>query len=82
MNYCTKWIEAEHVATITEQKAIYFLWKDVTIGYGRPRSIIVDNGRQFIINKIIHALRKKVEGAKSAWVDEILGILLVLKDNY
>lgn len=41
------WVEAEALATITEAKVQSFLWKNIVCRFGIPRTIILDNGRQF-----------------------------------
>jgi len=48
----TKWVEVERGTAFIELKAIYFLLKDVMTRYRLPRSIIVDNGWQFISKNI------------------------------
>jgi len=48
VNYSTKWVEAQLVATVTKQRAIDFLQKNLIMRYGPARSITMQNGRQFI----------------------------------
>ncbi|XP_004301757.1 PREDICTED: uncharacterized protein LOC101307997 [Fragaria vesca subsp. vesca] len=43
----TKWIEAESLATITTEKVINFLWRNLYCRFGVPQAIITDNGAQF-----------------------------------
>ena len=47
IDYFTKWVEAEALATITEAKVQNFVWKNIVCRFGIPRMIISDNGRQF-----------------------------------
>ena len=47
IDYFTKWVEAEALATITETKVQNFVWKNILCRFGIPRTIISDNGRQF-----------------------------------
>ena len=45
IDYFTKWVEAEALATITETKVQNFVWKKIVCRFGIPRTIILDNGR-------------------------------------
>ena len=47
INYFTKWVKAEALATITEAKVQNFVWKNIVCRFGIPMTIISDNGRQF-----------------------------------
>ena len=47
VDYFTKWAEAEPLATITEQKIRYFVWRNIICRFGIPRSLVLDNGKQF-----------------------------------
>ena len=47
IDYFTKWMEAEALATITEAKEQNFVWKNIVCRFGIPKTIISDNGRQF-----------------------------------
>ncbi|XP_057744820.1 uncharacterized protein LOC130962649 [Arachis stenosperma] len=47
VDYITKWIEAEPLATITAQRSRKFLYKNIITRYGIPNSITTDNGTQF-----------------------------------
>lgn len=47
VDYLTKWIEAEALATITAAAITRFLWKSVVCHFGIPQNIILDNDRQF-----------------------------------
>ncbi|XP_019160036.1 PREDICTED: uncharacterized protein LOC109156639 [Ipomoea nil] len=47
INYFTKWVEAEPLATITEYQCRSFLWKKVICRFGLPEHVVSDNGRQF-----------------------------------
>uniref|UniRef100_A0A2N9EPX2 Uncharacterized protein n=1 Tax=Fagus sylvatica TaxID=28930 RepID=A0A2N9EPX2_FAGSY len=47
IDYFTKWVEAEPLATITERNVKKFVWKGVICRFGIPRVLILDNGKQF-----------------------------------
>ena len=47
IDYFTKWVEAEALATITEARIWSFVWKSIICRFGIPRTIILDNGQQF-----------------------------------
>ena len=47
IDYFTKWVEVEALATITEIKVQNFVWKNIICRFGIPRTIISDNGCQF-----------------------------------
>uniref|UniRef100_A0A2N9FF19 Integrase catalytic domain-containing protein n=1 Tax=Fagus sylvatica TaxID=28930 RepID=A0A2N9FF19_FAGSY len=47
IDYFTKWVEAEPLATITEKNIRGFMWKAIICRFGIPRTFISDNGRQF-----------------------------------
>ena len=46
IDYFTKWVEAEALATFTEAKIRSFVWKNIIYRFEIPRTIISDNGRQ------------------------------------
>uniref|UniRef100_A0A2N9G1P7 Uncharacterized protein n=1 Tax=Fagus sylvatica TaxID=28930 RepID=A0A2N9G1P7_FAGSY len=47
IDYFTKWVEAEPLATITEKNVRGFVWKMIICRFGIPRAFISDNGQQF-----------------------------------
>ncbi|KAI5343733.1 hypothetical protein L3X38_011609 [Prunus dulcis] len=47
VDYFTKWVEAEPLATITSAKIEDFVWTHICCRFGIPYAIITDNGRQF-----------------------------------
>ena len=47
INYFTKWVEAEALATIMEKNIRNFVWRNIICRYGIPRVIVSDNGKQF-----------------------------------
>jgi hypothetical protein len=53
VDYFTKWIEAEPVATISSEKVISFYWKKIICRFGLPKFIVSDNGTQFTSEKVI-----------------------------
>jgi len=52
VDYFTKWVEAEAVASITEHEVRKFIWKNIITRFGVPQAIIFDNGRQFDTDKL------------------------------
>jgi len=51
VDYFTKWIEAEPLASITTRQVQSFVWKDIVCRFGIPHTI-TDNGRQFTDRKL------------------------------
>ena len=47
IDYFTKWVEVEPLATITEKNIQNFVWKAVICRFGIPRVLVSDNGKQF-----------------------------------
>ena len=47
IDYFTKWVETEALATITEARIQNFVWKNIICRFGIPQTIISDNGQQF-----------------------------------
>ncbi|XP_075659067.1 uncharacterized protein LOC142628926 [Castanea sativa] len=47
IDYFTKWVEAEALATITEKNVRSFVWKNIICKYEIPRVLVSDNGKQF-----------------------------------
>ena len=47
IDYFTKWVEAEPLATITEKSIRTFVWRNIICRYGIPRVFVSDNGKQF-----------------------------------
>ncbi|XP_015932490.1 uncharacterized protein LOC107458799 [Arachis duranensis] len=47
IDYYTKWVEAESLATITAVNCQKFLWRQVITRFRIPESVILDNGTQF-----------------------------------
>jgi hypothetical protein len=47
IDYFTKWVEAEPLATITEKNVQNFVWKAVICKFGIPRVLVSNNGKQF-----------------------------------
>jgi len=48
INYFTKWIEAEPLASITAHQVQKFVLKNVVCRFGMLNFIITDNGRQIV----------------------------------
>lgn len=47
IEYFTKWVEAEPVATITAARVKKFYWRNIICRFGMPAEIVSDNGTQF-----------------------------------
>ncbi|KAK3013837.1 hypothetical protein RJ639_009483 [Escallonia herrerae] len=107
VDYFTKWVEAEALATISEKKCEDFFWHAVVCRFGIPRVLVTDNGKQFdnptfrtfcanlsieqrftsvahpltngqteVTNRtLLQGIKKKLDGAKGLWVDELPKIL-------
>lgn len=53
VDYFSKWAEAEPLARTIEYEVLKFLWKNIVCHFGIPRSLILENGRQFQGRKIV-----------------------------
>ena len=47
IDYFTKWVEAEPLATITEKNIRSFIWRCIICRFGIPRVLVSDNGKEF-----------------------------------
>lgn len=47
VDYFTRWVEVEALATTTIDKVITYLWKFIISKFGIPRVLIIDNDTQF-----------------------------------
>ena len=47
MDYFTKWVETEPLANIKDVNAKKFVWKNIVIRFGIPRTLISNKGLQF-----------------------------------
>ena len=47
IDYFTKWVEAEPLASITQQNFKNFFWKNIVCRSGVPKVLVSDHGRQF-----------------------------------
>ena len=47
VDYFTKWVKAEVLASITPAKIREFVYKDIVQRYGVPHTIVLGNGPQF-----------------------------------
>ena len=45
IDYFTKWVEVEALATITEKNIRCFVWKNIICRYGIPKVLVLDNGK-------------------------------------
>ena len=45
IEYFTKWVEVEALATITEKKIRNFVWRHIICRYGIPKVLVFDNGK-------------------------------------
>ena len=48
VDYFTKWIEVEPLASISAKNVQNFVWRSIVCRFDVPHTIITDNGRQFI----------------------------------
>jgi len=48
VDYFTKWIEAEAIASITTAEVRKFVWRNIITCFGIPCTIIFDNGWHFV----------------------------------
>nr|XP_029145858.1 uncharacterized protein LOC114924745 [Arachis hypogaea] len=60
IDYYTKWIEAEPLASITATQCRKFVWRQIITRFGIPEVIISDNGTQFTDKKF----REFLEGLR------------------
>jgi len=72
IDYFTKWVEAEALATITEKNIRSFVWKNIIYRYGIPRVLVFDNGKQFDNHTFRDfcselGIKTWLKGAKSLW---------------
>ena len=47
IDYFTKWVEVESLATIIEKNVRNFIRRNIIYKYGIPRVLVSDNGKQF-----------------------------------
>ena len=47
IDYFTKWVKAEPLASITQLNVKNFIWKNIVCRFGVPRVLVSDNGRKF-----------------------------------
>ena len=47
IDYFTKWVKAEALATITEKNIRSFVWRNIICSYGIPRVLVSNNEKQF-----------------------------------
>ena len=47
IDYFTKWVEAEPLATITKKSIRSFVWRNIICRYGILKVLVSDNGKQF-----------------------------------
>ncbi|XP_072081081.1 uncharacterized protein [Arachis hypogaea] len=52
IDYFTKWVEAEPLASISAANCQKFMWKQVVTRFGIPEAVISDNGTQFTDKKV------------------------------
>ena len=45
IDYFTKWVEAETLATITEKNVRSFIWRSIICRFRIPRILVLDNGK-------------------------------------
>ncbi|RDY14430.1 Gypsy retrotransposon integrase-like protein 1, partial [Mucuna pruriens] len=54
VDYFTKWVEVEPVATIMVDRIKCFYWKKIFCRFGLPTEIVSNNGTQFASRSIVH----------------------------
>ncbi|XP_019438944.1 PREDICTED: uncharacterized protein LOC109344644 [Lupinus angustifolius] len=62
IDYFTKWIEAEALATITSANIQKFTWRNIITRFGIPSAIVTDNDTQFVdrrFQELLSGLRIK-----------------------
>ena len=47
IDYFTKWVKVEPLASITQQNVKSFVWKNVVCRFGVPKVLVSNSGRQF-----------------------------------
>ena len=47
IDYFIKWVEVKALVTIAEKNVRNFVWRNIICGYGIPRVLVSDNGKQF-----------------------------------
>ena len=47
IDYFTKWVKVEALATITEENIRNFVWRSIICKFGIPRVLVSDNGKKF-----------------------------------
>ena len=47
IEYFTRWIEARPLAKIASETVKKFFWRNIICRFGVPRTLTVDNGKQF-----------------------------------
>ena len=47
IDYFTKWVEAETLATITKKNMRSFVWRNIVCRYGIHKVLVSDNKKQF-----------------------------------
>jgi len=52
VDYFTKWVGAEAMASIIENEVQKFIWKNIITRFVVPKAMIFDNGRQFDTDKL------------------------------
>jgi IS30 family transposase len=51
VEYFTRWIETKPLALITSDSVKKFFWQNIVCRFGVPRTLTVDNGKQFNSDK-------------------------------
>ena len=47
IDYFTKWVEVEVLATITKKNIRSFVWRNIICKYEIPKVLVSENGKQF-----------------------------------
>ncbi|XP_019184806.1 PREDICTED: uncharacterized protein LOC109179766 [Ipomoea nil] len=91
IDYFTKWVETEPLATITEYQCRYFLWKKALHGVFSAHSILHTkvsvtypqaNGQVENMNRTIaDGIRKKLEDVGGNWADKLDRVLWAYRNT-
>ena len=52
INYFTKWVKVEALATITEKNVHNFVWKSIIYRYGIPRVLVSNNENSSTMSRL------------------------------
>jgi len=87
IDYFTKWIEVEPLATITTERIQKFIWKNIICRYGLPGVLSSDNSTQFTNYKIqdfcqglgIHQVFTSIKHPQTNGQDEAANMVILAR---